>query len=135
MTGQNGKKTISNTDKLRSALCSVVPVSLIMQLRIQQEVYLLVCLSPLVLAFQRFILAAARFFSAATMCDTALSLPKLEATFRSVALLTIIRMDFEFRGQHPTMCNTHVISTPEAPWRLAPCGVINERTCACKAHN
>ena len=78
MTSQNSKKMISNTGKLRGALCSAVPVSLIMQLTTQQEVYLLVCLSPSVLAFHRYILVAARFFSAATTRDTALPLPKVQ---------------------------------------------------------
>ena len=41
MTGQNGKKTISNTSKSHGALCSAVPVSLILQLTTQQEVCLL----------------------------------------------------------------------------------------------
>ena len=98
MTGQNGKKTTSNTDKSRGALCSAVPVSLIMQLTTQQEAYLLVCLSPSVLAFQRFILVAARFFSAVTTCDTALPLPKVRGYVPKCGLLTIIQMGFEFRG-------------------------------------
>ena len=69
MIGQNGNKMISNTGKLRGVLCSVVPVSLIIQLTTQQEVYLLICLSSSVLAFQRFILVAVRFFSAVMTCD------------------------------------------------------------------
>ena len=77
MTGQNSKKTMSNTGKLRGVLCSAIPVSLILQLTAQQDVFLHICLSPSVLAFQQFILVAVGFFSAATMRDTALTLPKV----------------------------------------------------------
>ena len=52
MTGQNGKKTISNTGKSRGTLCSGVPVGLVMQLTTQQEINLLIRLSSSVLAFQ-----------------------------------------------------------------------------------
>ena len=77
MTGQNGKKTISNIGKSRGTLCSGVPVGLVMQLTTQQEINLLIRLSSSVLAFQRFILVAVRVFSAATMRDTAFPLPKV----------------------------------------------------------
>ena len=69
MTGQNGKKMISNTGKPHDTLCSAVLVSLIMQLATQQEIYLLIHLSPSILAFQRFIVVAVRFFSAVTTRD------------------------------------------------------------------
>ena len=84
MTGQNGKKTIPNTGKSRGTLCSAVPVSLTMQLATKQEVYLLVHLSLSVLAFQRFILVVARFFSAAMTRDTVLPLLKVQGLHSEV---------------------------------------------------
>ena len=77
MTGQNGKKMMSNTAKSRGVLCSAIPVGLVLQLTTQQDVYLLIRLSPSVLAFQRFILVAISFFSAVTTYDTVLPLQKV----------------------------------------------------------
>ena len=76
MIGQNGKKMMFSTAKSRSALCSAILVGLILQLTTQQDIYLLIRLSPSVQAFQRFTLAAVSFFRAATTRDTALPLPK-----------------------------------------------------------
>ena len=104
MTGQNSKKTISNTGKSRGTLCSAVSVSLIMQLTTQQGVYLLVRLSPSLLAFHRFILVAVRFFSAVTTHDTVLSLPKVQG-YAPKCGFTHDRMNgLKFRGLHPIIC-------------------------------
>ena len=54
---------MSSTAKSHGA-CSAILVSLVLQLTTQQDVYLLIRLSPLVLAFQRFILVAISFFNA-----------------------------------------------------------------------